>query len=314
MRKSSSRPKDLLLRSSAYSTFCLHGHAIAMVNEVPELNPALSAFLGGFEAQHLPDGISCVEAHLRPYVESEVLRHLSASAAHIPTSFPWIELYQDSDRFWLIDERWGLAEINFLRGQFKSFVLPQTSLSAVELLEGAFLWPLAQLLRPRGLHLLPATALARRDSGVLLLTPTRLPTVLRSTKVIGRPWTALREEDGRVDLLRLPGMGENARPSQLHAYCDAVAVFSAAPCDPTPLGLLRRHWPMLEIHPTRRGSTLAGVLAQSCRCIHAPPPQTAADWLRLLEVAFHSQPAPLQSRVRIDQEPAWTPSYSPITS
>src|SRR5581483_10770081 len=106
--------------------------------------------------------------------------------------------------------RWGLSELNLLKGQFRSWVLPHPSIEPYRVFEMAVLWPLAQLLRAKGLHLLPGISVARSGWGMLLISPFSIELELSALvragfKVIGQHWTILREEDNRVAMLHLPG-------------------------------------------------------------------------------------------------------------
>jgi len=205
-----------------------------------------------------------VHGSVRPYEQAEVLRHLSPAARPLPSADGLASVFQDGERFWVVDERWGMAEINFLKGQWRSWVLPRPQFDAPRCAEMAVLWPMAQLLRARGLHLLPAVSAVRDGFAFLLLCPfgaePELTALARAGyKIIGQRWTAVREEDGRLALIHLPGRiergfagpfhsrtamgterataGADARwtdlnamfpgSAQLHAFCDAVLVADA---------------------------------------------------------------------------------------
>jgi hypothetical protein len=188
---------------------------------VPALNLAVRSALGEFAATDFPAGFATTTGAIRPFDERAVLRHLSAAARPISTgSGGVIELYQDAERFWLIDERWGLAEINLLRGSWQSWVLTQTWVDPVRLVENAVVWPLAQLLRGKGLSLIPAVGLSVMGRGILVISPFGVHRELRAAvvagaRVVGQQWTALREEDGRVSMLRMPGRVETQMPPRL---------------------------------------------------------------------------------------------------
>jgi hypothetical protein len=143
------------------------------------------------------------------------------------------ELYEEGERFWVVDERWGMAEINFLKGQWRSWLLPRPQFDPVRCAEAAVLWPLAQLLRPRGLYLLPAAAVVRDGWAALLLCPfgvePELTALVRSGyKVVSQRWTAIREEDGRLALLHMPAPIQRSPRPQPRAAADGPGAPSGA--------------------------------------------------------------------------------------
>src|SRR5262249_54224378 len=133
-----------------------------------------------------------------------------------------MELYEEGERFWLIDDRWGLTEMNLLKGQFHSWILPHPSIEPGAVVQDAVIWPLAQLLRVKGLSLAPAMSIVRDGWGMLILShfniePELSLLVRNGYKVIGQQWTALREEDGRVAMLQMPGEVQRLPAPQLRA-------------------------------------------------------------------------------------------------
>jgi hypothetical protein len=97
--------------------------------------------------------------------------------------------------------------------------------------------PLAQLLRGKGLVLVPAAACARDGWGVLLIgqasiEPELCAMVRAGYRIVGQRWTALREEPtsagGRVSMLRLPGMVERA-PHEARAAARVKSTSNAPP-------------------------------------------------------------------------------------
>jgi hypothetical protein len=228
-----------------------------------------------------------------------------------------------------------MAEVNLLRGQWRSWVLPRPTLDPVRCAEWAVLWPMAQLLRGRGLHLLPAMSAVRDGWAVLILGAGGLGPELSAMleagyRLIGQRWTAVREEEGRLALLHLPGRVERAGPRfggaslgacgagasawmdltggqphshQNHAFCDAVLVAAPGrrPCpavrDLPPseaLALLRKSWPIAELHPTRRSGPLPGKLARLCRCAEVQLSRDPRDLPALLEL-LHDGAAPVHT-------------------
>src|SRR5206468_1045031 len=137
----------------------------------------------------------------------------------------------------------------------RSWIIPDLKIDAIRAAEFAILWPLAQLIRGRGVHLIPAASAVRDGFAALMFCPFGVEPELSSLisagfRVIGQRWTALREEDGRVALLHMPGRVERAITPRLrvggseaggwfnlmeehcgawqnHAFCDAVLITGA---------------------------------------------------------------------------------------
>ena len=308
MSQVSVRPRKLALYGPAVELECL----------VPELDGPVGRTLGGFSVTEWPTGFGVTRGSIRPYDESEVIRRLPTAARPLHREGELIELFEHEERFWVIDDRWGMAEINVLRGQWRSWILPQPKLDPVRLLDTAVLWPLAQLLKNKGVYLVPAVAVARGTTGVLLLSPCtmelELTALLGGTyDIIAQRWTVIREEEGRVSLFHLPGRTERQLPPRLrsegiddwidltaqrplqarrHAFCDAVLVAEPGRRPRAHLrelatldavNLLRRSWPMSELHPQRRHGQLPVRLAQLCRCYQLQLSREPRDLFALLE-------------------------------
>ena len=314
--------------AAARMKFAVHGPAVEVECAVPALRPHVRRLLGPFSVAGWPPGFAPVHGVVRPYEHADVMRHLSPAARPMARSQDMAELYEDGERFWVVDDRWGMAEINFLKGQWRSWLLPWPQFDPVRCAEMSVLWPLAQLLRPRGLSLMPAVSVVRDGWAALFLCPfgmeAELTALVRAGyRIIGQRWTALREEDGKVALLHLPGCVERAIvprrrgddiagpapqpgtsggwvdlneqlgvPWRNHAFCDAVLVVEPGrrphaglrPLDSTSAAdLLRRAWPIVELHPSRRHGPLPARLAHACRCAELRLSRDPAELLSLLE-------------------------------
>lgn len=315
MSSPSVRPRKLSLYGPAVELECL----------VPELDEPIAQMLGPFAVNEWPTGFGVTRGSIRPYDDSEVIRRLPNAARPLHRAGDLIELYEHENKFWVIDDRWGMAEINVLRGQWRSWLLPNPRLDPIRLMDTAVFWPLAQLLKNKGVHLLPAVAVARADLAVLLICPFPLEPELTALlggifNVIGQRWTAVREEDGRIALLHLPGkvereikprlraQGEDGwidvtaeRPLQVqrHGFCGAVLIADAgrrprahlrqlSPADAA--NLLRRSWPVAELQPQRRHGQLPMRLAQLCRCYQLQLSRDPRDLFALLESIRAAQP------------------------
>jgi len=254
------------------------------------------------------------------YEESAVLRRLSAGGTLVAQTPELAEVYQDGDRYWLVDDRWGVCEMNLLKASWRSWVIPSPKLEPFRCVEMAILWPMAQLLRARGVHLVPATSVVRDGWGALLISPFSLEPELKAMlrvgyRLIGQRWTAIREENGAAVLLHVPGKTEQRGVPRLSAgsalsdswadLCDgrpgAVgdraicrAVFAAEhgrrpkaylrEMNPTnAAALLRRSWPIPDLHPQRRHSPVTARLAETCRCCDIQLSRNPKDFLALLQ-------------------------------
>jgi hypothetical protein len=343
------------------SKFALHGPAVEIACAVPEVARQVRRLFDPFAVAGWPAGFVPTVGVVRPYEQAEVLRHLSPDARPVPGAPDLMELYQDGDRYWLVDERWGLAEVNMLRGQFRSWILPAPRVDAVRCTELAVVWPLAQLLRAKGVHLLPAVSAVRDGWAVMILCPFTLEPELVALvragyKVIGQRWTAVREEDGRLALLHLPGAVERSSVPRLrspsgggggggvgpdgaggregewidlsheylgswqnHAFCDAVLVAEggrrAAPAvrdlDPADaLGVLRRAWPVAELHSQRRHAQLPARIAHAARVCELRLSCRPTDLLSLLDDLRRSRPGSLADAAAAADRPGTGPALA----
>jgi hypothetical protein len=316
--------------------FAVHGLAVDLACEVPQLNVHIHKALGEFGVAEFPEGFTPSVGLIRQYEESVVLRHLSPTATPVPATGT-MELYEEGERFWLIDDRWGLAEVNLLKGQFQTWVLPKPALDPSAIVQDGVLWPLAQLLRGKGLNLVPGMSVARDGWGMLILSPFNIEPELTAMarcgyKIIGQHWTALREEDGHVAMLQMPGEVQRLPAPQLkggsieqtsiwldlatevpgcaqnHGFCDAVAIVSPGR-RPLPamrqinrssaLVALRQAWPIVELHPQRRPSPIPQKLAGYCRCFETQMSRRADDFLKLLDQMHFAQTRTITPQVQV---------------
>jgi hypothetical protein len=306
---------------STRSKFTLHGPAIEIACDVPAIAGQICSLFEPFAVSGWPRGLVPTTGIVRPYIQSEVLRYLSPKARPVASTSDLVEIFQDGERFWLVDDRWGMVEVNMLRGQFRSWILENPRLDPVRCAEMAILWPLAQLLRAKGLYLVPSVSVVRDGWAAMILCPftfeAEIISLIRAGyKVIGQRWTAVREEDGRLALLHVPGAIErsfiprlrssNSPPAesawvdlsseyigswQNHAFCDAILVAGSGrrdkayirDIDPSQsLDMLRRAWPIAELHPNGRQGQLPLKLAQHTRVCELQLSRSPRDLLDLL--------------------------------
>jgi hypothetical protein len=314
--------------------YALHGHAVELVCQIPSLRPEIQRVLGPFAVPGWPDGFSPTFGAVMPFDADAVQRAVSPAATHFAPPDELIELYRDQDRFWVIDDRWGMAELNLSKRQWRSWVLPRPGVDPQHCVELGVLWPLAQLLRGRGLHLVPAVSVARPTSrglwGCLIFCPFGIEPELSlllndGYKLIGQRWTALREEDGRIAMLSVPGwvqresaphqraLGqpppwqrvdlnlEHPLSAQNHAFCDAVLVATPgrrtdaalrAVTGAAAIGLLRRSWPMIDLQPERASLQLPPKLARTAWSGELELSRRPRQLLRLLDELFDARPRP----------------------
>jgi hypothetical protein len=297
----------------------IHGAAVQMECTVPALEVPLDILLDDYCIDAFPQKSSPITGIIHPYQQDEVFPTLSSSARHIGQLSDQTDLYEDAGRYWIVDDRWGMTGIDPQLNQWRSWILPQPTIDPLRLAELSVLWPMAELLRLRGLHLAPAISVVRDGFAVLIICPFGIEPELTAMidsnyRIIGQRWTALREEDGRVALLRMPGRVErtlaprlrfgadeqdgwidvtNGYPgsSQSHAFCDAVVVVEpgrrhkAHLREKTPeqaADLLRLQWPVAESNLTRQPAAIAAALAESCRCYELQLSRNSKDLLALL--------------------------------
>jgi hypothetical protein len=314
----------------------MHGCAVGISSAVKSLAPEIAHLFGDFRVKQWPPRVVPVSGTLWPYEQSHVLKHLSPTARRVATHCELLELYEDEERFWLVDDRWGIAEINLLKGQWRSWVLPKPAIDATRVAEMAILWPMAQVLRARGLYLLPAASVAFGNRAFLLISPfgiePELTTLIRGGwRIIGQSWTAIHEQDGRFELLNFPGqlerpippgvrlagrgasspwvdlMYEYAGAEQQRGLCDAVLIATSArrttsgvrPLDRGAAAqVLRGAWPMFELHPSRRHGQIPARLAQKVPCYELTLSREPRELLNILATL----PTPIRDSV-VQQRP-----------
>lgn len=315
--------------------FVVHGLAVDLACEVPLLNLPIHKALGEF-ASDFPEGFTPSVGSVCDYEESVVLRHLSPTATPVAATGS-MELYEQGERFWLIDDRWGLTELNLLKGEFQSWILPNPTVDATQIVQHAVIWPLAQLLRAKGLSLVPAMSVSCEGWGMLILSPfnieAELSAMVRSGyRLIGQQWTALREEDDRVAMLQMPGEVHRVPAPQLrggaieqtpswvdlrveapgcsqnHSFCDTVAIVAPGR-RPLPamrqinrsnaVVALRQAWPIVELHPQRKHSPIPVKLAAQCRAFETQMSRRPEDFLKLLDQMRYAQTRPIQPHVQV---------------
>jgi len=317
--------------ASSRLRYSIHRLGVEVSCQIPALLEYLGRALGEFAVSSLPVKAAPISGTIRPFGQSEVLRHLSPTAARVSCENQLVELYEEDERFWLIDDHWGLCEINILKGQWKSWILPESTCDPHRMVEHAVLWPAAQLLRTRGLCMIPnATAVVRDGWGALILCPfslePELSTLARAGfRIVGQNWTALREESGKIAMLHMPGTVERMTPrppgivsaheTGTHrvdltsefcgsgcemAWCDAVLLIAPgrrplpnlrAITQANAVGALRRSWPITELHPHRRQGQLPARMAQKCRVFDAQLSRNPQDILSLMDTARYHRAA-----------------------
>jgi hypothetical protein len=132
----------------------LHGTAVAVESHVKALSPAIEHAMGEFRVKNWREGVVPISGTIWPYDQSHVLRYMSPTARRIASQSDLLELYEEDERFWLVDDRWGIAEMNLLKGTWRSWILPNPQLDTVRCVQMSMLWPMAQLLRARSVQVL----------------------------------------------------------------------------------------------------------------------------------------------------------------
>jgi hypothetical protein len=300
----------------------IHGPTVELECTVPSLEPSLDVLLDDFCIDRFPKGSLPATGIIHPYEQHEVAAALSPTARHIGRSADQTDLYEDPeapDCFWIVDDRWGISRIDLRLSQWRSWIIPQPTIDLLRVAELSVVRPMAELLRPRGLQLAPVISAVRDGFAVLIVCPFGIEPELTAMiadnyKIIGQRWTALREEDGRVALLRMPGRIERSvaprlrfgadewdhwidvtrgypGSSQSHAFCDAVVVIESGrrhkahlreKTPPQAPDLLRQQWPMTELNTVGLPGGIVAALVDSCRCYELQLSRNSKDLLALL--------------------------------
>lgn len=200
----------------------VHGLAVELRCTLPGLRQVIDDLLGSLAAPEWPDGFTPVEGSIENYDADIVARSLSTSAERVASFGDDAELWRDQERCWLIDEAWGVCEVNLLRRTWRTWLLPIAEADPFRAVDHAVFWPMGQILSTRGLSIVPAASIVHRGRGVLLLSPFNLEPELSMLALAGhgliaQRWTALREEDGKPVLLSLPGRIERSPVPQLRS-------------------------------------------------------------------------------------------------
>ena len=198
----------------------VHGLAVNLRCSLPGIRQMAADLFAPLIDSDWPDGFQVIQGSVEAYDADVVARHLSPQADRVAVFGDNAELWRDGERCWLLDDAWGLCEINLLKRSWRSWVLPGNALDPLRAVEQSILWPMSQALMARGLSLLPAASVVHRGRGVLLLSPFSLEPELSALLdsghgLIGQRWTAVREEDGRPLLLQMPGRVERSPIPQL---------------------------------------------------------------------------------------------------
>lgn len=292
----------------------VHGVAVELDSAVDYLGNELTAQLADFSAAPGPWPFSTIRGALRSYQQDDILRQLTHSARYLGQTHGLIDLYQEGHVHWLVDERWGMARIDLPSQQWNAWIMPQPKADPVRVVESAVLWPMAQLMSSTGLVAVPAASVVRDGFSALFLCPFSMEPELRTLlsagyRVIGQRWTALREEEGRMALLDLPGwverfisptlrsqssdlpmwmnlLADHPRSHQKHAFCDAIVVVNEGrhartalrPLDAqASVDLLAERWPMNDLPGNVSRSALAADLANHCSVFELTLSRNARD-------------------------------------
>jgi hypothetical protein len=312
--------------SEGHRKLAIHGPVVELDCAVPFLDPSLDLLLSEFKVPGWQQTLVPTAGAIHPFEEGEVISRLPESARHLARTCDEMDIYEEGGCYWVVDDRWGMMMIDPETRQWQSWIVPQPTLDAYRVAELSVLWPIAQLLRSQGVHLLPAISAVREGFAFLLICPfgvePEMTAMINSGyKLIGQRWTALREEDGRMALLHMPGRVERLTTPRLrygiaeqeswidvtqeypgsrqrHAFCDAVLVAepgrgAKADLHKTEQGeavsLLRDAWPMTELYSGQHGSPHER-LARSCRCFEVQLSRNSKDLLSLLNYVRCANP------------------------
>ena len=300
-------------------SFSIYGAALQLANSCPAIDEQISFFLNPFLLKRSAAQSNEFHGQIRPFDMAEVTHSLSRASATERYSDDLVEIYSLAEKQWTVDDRWGICEIDLLKHRWRSWVLPNPSLDPIQLTEAAVLWPMAQLLRSRGVEIVPAISIERAGWGALLIAPYPIPgeisRIIRAGyRVIGQRWTALVQQNGRIVLRHIPGLvqsssgrsigrrpiwtdltSDNPWASAELAWCDAVLTIAPGRRSKT-IGrvihsaesqtFLRRAWPIPDL-PINRPRLLhpAALLSRDCLCLNLQLSRHEDKFLDLIEFA-----------------------------
>jgi hypothetical protein len=304
----------------------IHGLAVELRDSVSAISPAIDRLVRALSVPAFPSGFVPASGAIRLYDPAEVSRHLSPTARMVATFDDLAEVYAEGERFWLVDDRWGLLELDLLKSRWRAWVLPTAAFNPDQVVEAAVYWPLAQLLRSRGLHLVPAVSVERQGFGALVICPyspePELAALVQAGyRIIGPRWTALREEENRISMMRLPGRVErlampiwssaksqwidltsdNPWAEANHAFCSAIIIVEPGrrqaagwrDLDTNESNKLLKHtWPIVELPvASARSGRMTTRLAAQCRCLAVRLSRHPNQFVTLLDAIRKRPPA-----------------------
>src|SRR5205814_9322718 len=82
----------------------IHALGVDLCCDVPWLHRAIDSALGEFALGACSKSFAQTHGVIRLFEHSDVLRHLSTGAQLLFTNWPNLEIYQERERFWIVDE------------------------------------------------------------------------------------------------------------------------------------------------------------------------------------------------------------------
>jgi hypothetical protein len=247
------------------------------------------------------DSHAAVEASgvIKPFDAAEVLRSVDPTAQPVGRASDFADVFGSGERFWVVGDHWGICQINLLKRQWRAWLLPRPAADLHRCIAAAVLWPLAQLLKTRGLELIRATSIEKQGWGALVLCLWEITPEIRGLesqgyRIVAWDWSVLRPRNGKVQLLCFPAL-ENPRLPQLAAPLECRTVFVVEPnrravtrgrtlAASESAVVLRRAWPIGELPPNRkRPAGAAAILARHCRCVLVQLCKREVDFVQLVE-------------------------------
>jgi hypothetical protein len=301
------------------STLSVYGASATFTNCSSALHDQLHLFLKPFFLNRVHP---CqIQGEIRPFDLGEVTHSLSSASTSRRHGDGLTCIYSHGERHWVVDDRWGVCEIDLLKHRWRSWLIPRPSLDPVHLAEAVAVWPLAQLLRAGGIQLVPAVAIERSGWGALIIAPypitAEISRVMRAGyRVIAQRWTALVPRNGRFVLQHVPGvvespaergrsigrnivwtdlLADNPWASADLAWCDAVLAIapgrrlkSRGQVIPAvdAHAWLRRVWPINDLPADgARFGHPAAALADQSLCLNIELSRNPDEFLQLVEYA-----------------------------
>src|SRR5579872_3018323 len=108
--------------------FSLHGAAIRLANSCGTLDEQIRFFLHPFVTTRRTAQLNELHGEICPFDVADVTHSLSQAAGSERRSDDLVEIYSLAEKHWIVDDRWGVCEIDQLKRRWRCWILPNPSL------------------------------------------------------------------------------------------------------------------------------------------------------------------------------------------